>query len=106
MLFNKKINNKSNGYEYFTIIPKENVDLNEFLNKTNSYFSEAYKSNEKFEPAGYSMESMMESTNKMINSIKLAISAVAAISLLVGGIGVMNIMMVSITERTKEIGIT
>ena len=101
----KKINNKSNGYEYFTIIPKENVDLNEFLNNTNSYFSEAYKSNEKFEPAGYSMESMMESTNKMINSIKLAISAVAAISLLVGGIGVMNIMMVSITERTKEIGI-
>lgn len=101
----KKINNKSNGYEYFTIIPKENVDLNEFLNNTNSYFSEAYKSNEKFEAAGYSMESMMESTNKMINSIKLAISAVAAISLLVGGIGVMNIMMVSITERTKEIGI-
>ena len=48
----KKINNKSNGYEYFTIIPKENVDLNEFLNNTNSYFSEAYKSNEKFEPAG------------------------------------------------------
>ena len=101
----KKINNKSNGYEYFTIIPKENVDLNEFLNKTNSYFSEAYKSNKKFEPIGYSMESMMESTNKMINSIKLGISAVAAISLLVGGIGVMNIMMVSITERTKEIGI-
>ena len=101
----KKINNKSKGYEYFTIIPKENVDLNEFLNKTNNYFSEAYKSNKKFEPTGYSMESMMESTNKMINSIKLAISAVAAISLLVGGIGVMNIMMVSITERTKEIGI-
>lgn len=47
----------------------------------------------------------MESANKMINSVKLAISAVAAISLLVGGIGVMNIMMVSITERTKEIGI-
>ena len=101
----KKINNKSKGYEYFTIIPKENVDLNEFLNKTNSYFSEAYKSNKKFEPTGYSRESMMESTNKMINSIKLGISAVAAISLLVGGIGVMNIMMVSITERTKEIGI-
>lgn len=47
----------------------------------------------------------MKSVNKMLDSVKLAISGVAAISLLVGGIGVMNIMMVSITERTKEIGI-
>lgn len=101
----KNINNKSKGYESFTIVPKENVEIEDFLSRTNSYFAKVYKSNEKFAPIGYSMESMMQSTNKMINSIKLAISAVAAISLLVGGIGVMNIMMVSITERTKEIGI-
>ncbi len=43
--------------------------------------------------------------NTIMNVITLFVSFVAAISLLVGGIGVMNIMLVSVTERTREIGI-
>ncbi len=48
---------------------------------------------------------MMDSMNMMIDVLMIVLVAIAAISLLVGGIGIMNIMLVSVTERTREIGI-
>ncbi len=53
----------------------------------------------------FSAESMMEMVSQTMGTITLFISAIAGISLVVGGIGVMNIMLVSVTERTREIGI-
>ncbi|QCX33444.1 FtsX-like permease family protein [Caloramator sp. E03] len=47
----------------------------------------------------------LDMINNILNTLTLVIGAIAAISLIVGGIGVMNIMLVSVTERTREIGI-
>ncbi len=51
------------------------------------------------------MASIMEAMEQTQNTLTILLGSIAAISLLVGGIGVMNIMLVSVTERTREIGI-
>jgi len=51
------------------------------------------------------MASIIDTVSETQNTLTVLLGTVAAISLLVGGIGVMNIMLVSVTERTREIGI-
>jgi macrolide transport system ATP-binding/permease protein len=51
------------------------------------------------------MASIIEAASETQNTLTILLGSIAAISLLVGGIGVMNIMLVSVTERTREIGI-
>ena len=52
-----------------------------------------------------SMQSMLDQMSEITSTMSIMLSAIAAISLLVGGIGIMNIMIVTVTERKQEIGI-
>lgn len=87
----------------FTVIANSSDDVDTVMQsvelKLLSYFGteDAYSVN--------NSQDLLDSITEITNTLSFALGGIAFISLLVGGIGIMNIMLVSATERTKEIGI-
>lgn len=92
------------SFTNFTVVTAEGVDSSAFAETTANFFAPYYRNNRDFKVMAFSMASMVEIMSDMMSTITTAIAVIAGIALLVGGIGVMNIMLVSITERTREIG--
>lgn len=102
----QQITDGDEGYYSMQVKASEEVtDTKLFAEQTAQYFNRRfYRSNKYVAIQAESMDSMIGQMTGVMDTMKLAISVIAAISLLVGGIGVMNIMLVSVTERTREIG--
>jgi putative ABC transport system permease protein len=77
--------------------------MNDAVNKVQTVLYNALGSTNYFTVSNSS--TIIDSINTLTSTLTLVLVGIAGISLLVGGIGIMNIMVVSVTERTKEIGI-
>jgi len=73
------------------------------MERLETFLLDIYKNENAFRV--FDQSQMLETLDNVTGSMMIVLGGIAAISLIVGGIGIMNIMLVSVTERTKEIGI-
>ena len=90
------------GITSIVVKVKDNVDLEQAQQQIKLALLKDLKE-DKF--TVMTQEDILESIQNILNMLTIALASISGISLLVGGIGIMNIMLVSVAERTKEIGL-
>ena len=93
---------KVTAVSQYTIKVKEGFSVTDVSSEVKSYLSSVASSNDYYVSSAQELVDMTESVTGYLTTF---LAAIAAISLLVGGIGIMNIMLVTVVERTREIGI-
>ncbi len=97
------------GSEYLSLIAVQ-AESSELVDKvkddiTNALLKEHKVSPENQDFSVIAAQQFLNTFNALINTMTIFLASIAAISLVVGGIGIMNMMLTSVTERTKEIGL-
>ena len=98
----EKFNKGEDNIMRMGIKANDNADVKNVADKIKENMLKRHK---KEEFTIMTQDDMLGMLDDILNMLTAFISAIAAISLLVGGVGIMNIMLVSVTERTKEIGL-
>ena len=89
---------------YCRLYAKDGTDMVDFMSRLTAYLGKL-KDRKAEDFYTNTVADEMGSIDSLMGGLSMAVGGIAAISLLVGGIGIMNIMLVSVTERTREIGI-
>ncbi len=95
-------NGTVNNYT-FTVTDDNVENATEIKTKIEDYLYTIFKDDDYYHVTA--MSELLDSMNSMISTMSMMLGGIAGISLLVAGVGVMNIMLVSVTERTREIGV-
>ncbi|MBQ5777680.1 MAG: ABC transporter permease [Oscillospiraceae bacterium] len=87
----------------YTFVAKDADRIDEAKQVLNDFLFDEFEDEDAYNISN--LGELVDTLTELTNSLSLVLAGIAAISLLVGGIGIMNIMLVSVTERTREIGI-
>lgn len=97
---------KDRGYQTIIVAARPGTDIPTIEKQIFDFMTQVFYANTPgFTIESQSMKSISDQMGVIMGLLSTGLSVIAGISLLVGGIGVMNIMLVSVTERTREIGI-
>ena len=101
----KRMLNPNTDINEFVVKAASGEATTEVISRLSGFLAGLTNNGQSGSGGAYSENQWQESQNEYLTMISMVLGGIAAISLLVGGIGIMNIMLVTVTERTREIGI-